>query len=146
MIIFLDFDGVLHTNNGKKFSLMKNLEKVVKKCPNIKIVFSTSWREYSSLENLTKYFSEEIKEKCIGMTPFFSEQVQHVRYYEILKYLEENKVSEPWIAVDDLKVLFPPDCENLFLVKGNEGLSDNNANLLIKKINTISNRNKIKIR
>lgn len=134
LYIFLDFDGVLHTHNGKKFSLVNNFAHVVKKYPEVKIVFSTSWREYSTIENLKEYLPEIIHKQCIGVTPWFKESMKNPRFYEIQQYLEENKMKDNWLAIDDLASLFPPDCKNLFLVDGREGISASTAKLMERKI------------
>lgn len=135
--LFLDFDGVLHTHSGKRFSLVNDFAKVIKKFPQVKIVFSTSWREYATVEFLSSYLPEEIQEQCVGMTPWFKGDIKHIRYQEIQKYLQDNNIQESWIAVDDLAVLFPPNCENLFLVNGREGITKPTAKLLEKRIKAL---------
>lgn len=142
LYFFVDFDGVVHTHNGKRFSLVENLVKVVKKFPEVKIVFSTSWREHATLDYLKDFFPETIHDQCVGMTPLILEKIKHVRYHEIKKYLETNNITSEWLAIDDLAVLFPPDCENLFLVNGREGLNKSNAKLLEKKIQQILKKQK----
>lgn len=134
LYLFLDFDGVLHTHSGKKFSLVNDFAKVIEKYPQVKIVFSTSWREYATLDFLKSFLPIELHDQCIGMTPWMKTEVKHVRYQEIQKYLEENNIKSPWIAVDDLSVLFPSGCENLFLVNGREGMNKSTAKLLEKRI------------
>lgn len=132
--LFLDFDGVLHTHSGKRFSLVENFAKVLKKFPEVKIVFSTSWREYSTVEFLSSYLPEELHSQCVGMTPWFKESMKYPRYNEIQHYLKENNITEDWLAVDDLASLFPPDCPNLFLVNGREGITKETAKVLQKTI------------
>ena len=141
--LFLDFDGVLHTHNGKRFSLVENFSKVLKKFPEVKIVFSTSWREYSTVEYLSAFLPVDIQSQCVGMTPWFKESMKYPRYYEIQQYLKVNNITEDWLAVDDLAALFPPDCTNLFLVNGKEGMSKENAKTLQKRLKEmIKNSNK----
>lgn len=139
LYFFVDFDGVVHTHNGKRFSLVENLANVVKKFPEVKIVFSTSWREHSSLDFLKSFFPKNIQEQCVGMTPWIRENIHHVRYHEIQKYLLDNNITSPWLAIDDLAILFPPDCEHLFLVNGREGVTKPTAKLLEKRIKSMLN-------
>jgi hypothetical protein len=44
IIMFLDFDGVLHPKMNGTFEHMDNLKKVLDKYPQIDIVISSSWR------------------------------------------------------------------------------------------------------
>lgn len=134
LYLFLDFDGVLHTHSGKRFSLVDNFAKVLRKYPQVKIVFSTSWREYSSIENLKNYLPQSLHSQCVGMTPWFKESMKHPRFHEIQHYIKENEIKSNWLALDDLAVLFPPDCENLFLINGREGISTTVAKVLERKI------------
>lgn len=137
MYLFLDFDGILHTHSGKRFSLVEHFLKTMKKHPDVKIVFSTSWREYTPVENLKAFLPAELHKQCVGKTPWIKENIKHIRYEEIQQYLKENKITEPWLAVDDLAVLFPPSCENLFLINGKEGLNKENAKLLNQRIRLV---------
>lgn len=141
LYIFLDFDGVLHTHNGKRFSLVKNFESVMRCYPEVKIVFSTSWREYSNLENMKKFLPESLHEQCVGLTPLFKKDIKHIRYEEIMHYVKENNIDN-WLAIDDLSVLFPPGCDNLFLVNGSEGISPSVAKILKKKIKYLLRKSK----
>lgn len=142
LYFFVDFDGVVHTHNGRRFSLVENLAKVVRKFPEMKIVFSTSWREHATLEFLKNFFPEDIQHQCVGMTPWIRENIHHVRYHEIQQYLKENNIKNPWLAIDDLAILFPQNCENLFLVNGREGVTKPTAKLLEKRIKEIIQQHK----
>lgn len=137
LYLFVDFDGVVHTKNGKRFSLVENLATVVKKFPEVKIVFSTSWREHSTLEFLKSFFPKDIQDQCVGVTPLIRDNIMHVRYHEIQKYLVANHITDSWLAIDDLAILFPPNCEYLFLVNGSEGLTKATSKLLEKCIKNI---------
>lgn len=54
-VLFLDFDGVLNNYKDRNFgedfskSSCKNLNSLLKKCPELKIVISSSWR-YHGME------------------------------------------------------------------------------------------------
>lgn len=137
LYLFVDFDGVVHTHNGKRFSLVENLAKVIRKFPEIKVVFSTSWREHSTMDYLKDFFPENIHNQCVGMTPIIREKITYVRYHEIQKYLQDNNITDSWLAIDDLAVLFPPGCASLFLVNGREGITKSNAKLLENRIKQI---------
>jgi hypothetical protein len=131
--LFLDFDGVLHKNGGKRFEHIDIFAKAIQKY-DVKIVFSTSWREYSSVAKLSAYLPESLKDKCVGLTPMIKENIKSPRYHEILQYIENNNVTEEWIAIDDMRVLFPLFCKNLFLVDGSEGFTTKYIKLLRDRI------------
>ena len=76
MILFLDFDGVLHpwdpkTNLNEKqmFSLKPLLENTLRNFPDVEIVITSSWRQKYSLEKLRHLFSAEFSSRIIGVTP-----------------------------------------------------------------------------
>ena len=58
-----------------------------------------------------------------------------------MHYVKENNIDN-WLAIDDLSVLFPPGCENLFLVNGSEGISPSVAKMLKKKIKYLVRKSK----
>ena len=68
-----------------------------------------------------------------GHTPFCSQSSEDgTRLSEVELYMEGNGLAdEPWIALDDQARLFLDDdlicSENLFLLKGDEGFTDDAA-------------------
>jgi len=58
MILFLDFDGVLHPMNRATgvFSLLPHFEQVMRDYPGVDIVVSSTWRETYSIEELRSVF------------------------------------------------------------------------------------------
>jgi len=129
MIIFLDFDGVLHPvfprreltdEENQLFSYLPRLESVLRDYPEFKIVISSSWRQFRPWENVIGAFSSDISARIIGATPVLKSNEppypKHPRYEEILDFLEKNYLeSAPWVALDDDPEIFPPDCTNLIL-------------------------------
>ena len=76
MILFLDFDGVLHPegeghlpNDGTDFCFLPRLEELLREFPHVRIVISSSWRERLAYPTLLKPFSEDIRARIIGTTP-----------------------------------------------------------------------------
>lgn len=124
MILFLDFDGVLHTepcfDQTKSFCFLPRLESVLRDYPQIKIVISSTWRESRSLEELQNLFSEDIAKRVVGVTPSWRDFPElfevngYQRHTEILIWLRYS--AEPWvkwIAIDDKSFLFKPFLKNL---------------------------------
>ena len=113
MILFLDFDGVLHPQYEHEpvptelaFCHLARFEAVMREFPSVKIVVSSTWREQFSMDVLRAKFSADIAARIIGRTPLAAEAMPphmvEVREWEILAWLSANKrPSEEWIALDD---------------------------------------------
>lgn len=113
MILFLDFDGVLHTegeghlpDDGTNFCFLPRLEALLREFDGVRIVISSAWRERYSLERLREFFSEDLQHRVIGVTPLpVRDPAGYVparREGEILAWLEENGgTQQPWVALDD---------------------------------------------
>lgn len=130
--IFLDFDGVLHAYGRPKFELVPKFQDVVENY-DVRIVFSTSWREYQSLSQLQSHFHPKITHKLVGLTPILAnnhESAPHLRHREILLYLKQNNIESEWRALDDMDCLFPPSCPNLILCNGGVGFSNREKYIL----------------
>ena len=113
MILFLDFDGVMHPQYEDQpvpidvaFCHLPRFEAVMRDFPSVEIVISSSWREQFSLDQLRAWFSVDIAARITGTTTL----PQHVepprlveqREWEIVTWLSQhNRSDEPWIALDD---------------------------------------------
>jgi len=127
-LIFLDFDGVLNTVGTKVrikhpiFDMkIRGLEdtrvKLVSDLANefnAKIVISSSWREFISLENIKKMLSElGMTAEIIGETPqafedigFGFNKMRLGRSEEIEAYLFKNGYPKNFLIIDDLQTKF----------------------------------------
>jgi hypothetical protein len=112
MILFLDFDGVLHPQYEDQpvpadvaFCHLPRFEAVVRDFPDVQIVISSSGREQFSLDNLRARFSADVATRIIGITPVFPAshpRILEQRESEIVAWLvAEGRGSEPWLALDD---------------------------------------------
>lgn len=112
MILFLDFDGVLHpegeghlANDGMDFCFLPRLEELLREFSHVKIVISSSWREQLAYQKLLKPFSEDIRVRILGATPhsgFGLPPPYRQREGEILAWLQiHDAIDEPWVALDD---------------------------------------------
>ena len=115
MYIFLDIDGVLikeeSSFNGDNFDedCLSLFESVIRKYDNSKIVISSSWREMVPVEMIKAFFSNDIAEKIIGVTPTII-HLQYHRYQEVMAYLKQHdSEQEAWVAIDDQPKYFSPD-------------------------------------
>lgn len=149
MILFLDFDGVLHplTAEGTElFSCLPKLWTLLRRHPEIEVVFSTAWRERLSLAIMTKYVTQGggedlVPSRFIGATPHDIDHDANCesRLTECLSWLSENgRELEPWIAVDDMGILFGRrPAPNIYLVNPDHGLRDHDIagiSALIKRL------------
>jgi hypothetical protein len=132
MIIFLDFDGVMHpTNQRNLFCREEHLARVLSGFKEVEIVISSSWRLTHSLKNMQTFFLTDLRSKVVGVTPVIDSNVQFVRFYEIQKYFADTgNQHRHWVALDDDAVLFPPECPELILCDGDIGFCDAQAETL----------------
>lgn len=135
MILFLDFDGVLHGLGRPLFEHLVRFEAFLREFPEIEIVISSSWREDHSLAALRKFFSNDLHARIIDTTPIITTKTppypRHVRHLEIQQYVT-TKVLEPqqYLALDDDPVLFPADCPYLILCEPVIGCDDELVDVL----------------
>lgn len=136
MILFLDFDGVLHPFNRATGTLVHvpQFELVMRDFLDVDIVISSAWREAHGLDELRSFFSPHFRQRIIDVTPVFNHlDHQYLRHAEILTWLRDvGREYESWIAIDDSEWLFPPRCPNLILVDADSGF-DNTAEALLRQ-------------
>jgi len=135
MILFLDFDGVLHSepcyDETQLFSCLPRLEATLRDFLEVKIVISSTWRESRSLSELQSFFSHDIGERIIGVTPSWRdipgivEVIGYQRHAEIEAWIRNSEMPwQQWIAVDDKSYLFKPFLPNLIKTSSSTGLDE----------------------
>ena len=79
MIVFLDFDGVVHpqghATRASAFCRLPLIEEVFREFALVSIVISSAWRMRDkhpdgALLDLRQYFSPDIAERVVGVTPW----------------------------------------------------------------------------
>ena len=116
MILFLDFDGVLHPESSGQstdeaqaishFCHLPRLESLLREFPRVDIVISSMWRERVDVASLLAYFSGDIRPRILGTTAL-SERTsagyrRARREEEIISWLYANgAIDLPWVALDD---------------------------------------------
>lgn len=124
MILFLDFDGVLHSepcyDKSQQFAYLPRLESVLRDFPDVRIVISSTWREKRSISQLCALFSVDIGVRIAGVTPFWqdipdiADVIGYRRHSEIEGWLRQSgEPWEAWVAIDDKPYLFRPFLKNL---------------------------------
>ncbi len=135
MIIFLDFDGVLHPepcfDDNKLFCSLPKFEGILRDFPRIQVVISSTWRESRTLEVLREFFSAEYRHRIIGVTPVWH---QHSELFDIIGYQRQTEIEawlrsssepwSPWIAIDDKSYLFRPFQPNLIKTESTIGIDE----------------------
>jgi hypothetical protein len=147
VILFLDFDGVLHPDFARGpalFSARPLLWQLLDACPHIEVVFSTSWREIHPVDELIGYVTsgggERHARRFIGTTPrIVTERGANIaqcylREAEINLWLLGNgQKDRPWIALDDFTEYFSPACPNLVAIDHVTGLKPEHLEGLIAR-------------
>lgn len=132
MILFLDFDGVLHPepcfDRANLFCFLPRLEGVLNDFPNVRLVISSTWRENRPLETLRSFFSAANRDRIIDVTPSWRE---HPELLEVIGYQRQTEIeawlrnsNEPWrswVAIDDKPFLFRPFLKNLIKTNSETG-------------------------
>ncbi|WP_342617552.1 HAD domain-containing protein [Rhodoferax sp. GW822-FHT02A01] len=149
MILFLDFDGVLHPDPCDRrdwFCQLPLLENVLRQHPHVDVVISSSWRYDHSLEQLRGTFAEDLRSRIVGVTPTDARpQVEdwmpqallpsHHREIECRKWLQRYRSTQThWLAIDDVREWFAPDCKNLLVTDSGKGFRPEQVEFLEKCI------------
>ena len=102
MIIFLDFDGVLHPvtclQSDMQLREMPRIAAVLRDFPDAYVVISSTWRVKRSLQDLQALFPPDVAMRVIGVTPTWQALAHTVYSYhrqaEIEAWLKANR--SPW--------------------------------------------------
>ncbi|MEE4138730.1 HAD domain-containing protein [Pseudomonas viridiflava] len=146
MILFLDFDGVLHpdevflTRNGpvirgegELFMWVDLLETALLDYPNVKIVLSTSWVRQLGFSKAKKRLPSGLQARVIGSTWHSSMEKQMseliwwdgaTRHAQITRFLARSQMIR-WVALDDDAIGWDVEhAEKLVLTNAATGISD----------------------
>lgn len=141
MILFLDFDGVLHPeplyDESQLFCRLPMLEDCLSAFPEVSIVISSTWRDLRTLDELRELFSQEIGSRIVGTTPSWRDipeivaTIGYQRHAEIEGWLRQAGVPwEKWVAIDDKPWLFKPFLSNLVVCDTAVGLDEHSIQAL----------------
>lgn len=145
MILFLDFDGVLHPeplyDESQLFCRRPLLEDCLRQFPDVSIVISSTWRDNRTLDELRELFSEDIGRRIVGVTPSWrdiqeiADTIGYQRHAEVEGWLRQAGTPwEKWVAVDDKSWLFKPFLPNLVVCDTAVGLTDQSVQALCAKL------------
>lgn len=144
MIIFLDFDGVLHPEPCHRAELLlrelPRLETVLRDFPQSQVVISSTWRATRTLGELQAVFSPDVALRVVGVTPAWRD-LDHVVYghhrqAEVDAWLKANRSPwEKYVVLDDRAWLFPPFYAPLLLCDPATGIDDQVEQQLRHRLN-----------
>ncbi|MDP2785032.1 MAG: HAD domain-containing protein [Sulfurimicrobium sp.] len=154
MIIFLDFDGVLHPIrcvggiDEPLFSRAPALWRIMRACPHVQVVFSTTWRVSYPLCELVKFTTqgggEDLAHRFVGTTPDLENEGRYGRRdLEIRSWLDDHSHAGSWLALDDMPDLFAGeegearDYGNLHLVDHRTGLTDVDVLEIVERLTSL---------
>ena len=139
MIVFLDFDGVMHptyATDKDYFSQRNVFEAVINAFTEVRIVISSAWRKDMPLHILKGFFSESVRNRIIDITPTINDEISpYWRYEEIRLWIRQNNYEGIWLAVDDAIHEFPPRCKQLIGCDTQYGFNVEAAEKLVVALN-----------
>lgn len=117
VLIFLDFDGVLHpvcprddlpAAESQAFCYLPRLAQVLQDFPEIEIVITSTWRLHLNLDQLREMFPIELRGKIVGMTAGLVDDERFGgREFEAMVWRYMHRPGAQWIALDDLTTAWP---------------------------------------
>lgn len=144
LVLYLDFDGVLHHENALwhprrgvylkappgyvLFQHVDLLEQILAPYPDVKIVLSTSWARVYGCEKASKRLPPSLKPRVIGAT-FHSQMNENnftaaPRGVQVLNDVLRRKPKD-FIALDDDYLDWPASIVNKYIrTHEHEGISD----------------------
>jgi len=138
VILFLDFDGVMHPFGcecDRYFCRLELLEPWLRQRPGLGIVISSSWREAHPLDEMKRFFADDLQERILGVTPVLRRDewaqpdgevlpARFEREIEVMRWLNASgEPWRPWAALDDQVWLYKPFNKRLVLCDGKVGLT-----------------------
>ena len=136
-LIFLDFDGVLHSVNAsppEQFDpiCIQNANQIVAGL-DAKVVISSAWRMEDD-DPLMEKLNAWLNQSVVGQTPvhLYKAGNTHIRYREVMEYLETHgKRDALWLAIDDKAGHFPASVP-LYRTDSETGLTDRDSENVIR--------------
>lgn len=155
-IIFLDIDGVLASMDylrvchmlkeknpdkyGYAFDIrcVKNLEYILKKCPDVKIVISSSWKTMG-YENILKMWKlRNLPGNVIGTTPDLLRTAKpSSRGDEIKEWLSSVDDVKSYVIIDDDSDMLKEQLDNFIQTDSEFGLTLKDSIKAIKILNRV---------
>jgi hypothetical protein len=132
MILFLDFDGVLHPDPCPPDRLFEHATVLARTLApfRLQVVLSTSWRSVHPLADLKARLPAALAARVVGTTPNFSAISAgagplhpYPRQAECMAWLQQHAPGRAWHALDDRAEWFAPYCEHLTVCDARTGVT-----------------------
>ena len=128
MLLFLDFDGVLHPAGSaakEQFVRLPRLETVLRAHAGLQVALTTDWQADYPLDALRAKFSQDIAARIIGGVSNTKRPGAPTRHDRIQVFLRKNIwPRDAWVALDDLEDEFPARCPRLVLCRPEVGFDE----------------------
>lgn len=137
MILFLDYDGVLHADqvyrtkkgivlrgSGKLFEHVPILVAMLEPHPDVRIVLSTSWVRELGFTRAKKRLPQELQARVVGATyhsdfdreTYMGKRWRYLtRFEQIARHVTRNGVTN-WVAIDNDQFGWPPNLRHLLVL------------------------------
>lgn len=155
LLIFLDFDGVLHhifplkdntDQQNEKFHFVDNFEETIKKLTkdfDVKIVFSTSWKEKFSFEELKGFFEDlpYCYNAMIDSTPNLKHSTDEgYKWLEAKEWMDKNNYKGNYLILDDYPLMWQ-GCDQKKIIFCNDKFSDEEIESVFKTTHNLLKNN-----
>ena len=155
MILFLDFDGVLHKEPSlanDAFCRLPLIEEILMNFPPVQIVVSSVWRldwatEAEGIAGLREHFSYALRGRLVGVTPDFRQVAPqtapdglglYLREWECMDWLRNNRpAGTTYLMLDDRHWWFRPNNPHLMIVDGDDGFLPANEDELRSRLKAL---------
>jgi len=136
-VIFLDFDGVIaplsfhHSSSGFSASACANVQSVLVKDPNVRLVVSSAWRRWG-LEKIREILKENgiDSTKVIGLTEADGGFMPENRAVQIKAWLKAHPEVKKFVALDDYPL--PKLGDNYLKINGYVGFTQKDAEIALR--------------
>lgn len=131
--LFLDIDGVLHSDNdaffdtdqvtpvGNIFRWNLRFVELMKEFPNVQVVLHSTWRLlWETDAKLLSFLPESLVELLQGRT---TGKIYEGRWESVQRYIVTHNIKK-YVVVDDMRNSFPYMMGELVWCKPDKGLSD----------------------
>lgn len=123
LILFLDFDGVMHRAENGSFERMPQLSRLLAEHPDLVVVLSTNWKVNAAPERLLALFPAELRGHVVGVTPDLADGSPFQRERECVAWAKARGLGR-YIALDDDPSGFSEGCPFLVLTDRYVGLDE----------------------